>query len=351
MALGGAATTVALAPWKGVGLLPAVTSLLIGHSRFDPAYLERYLDGYGIPDHASFVFWGDRDLVSARFSAVHIVQLAAAFGRDVQLLLRRTDRQEPSKSEFPLIIAALMKPRASLGLLVAQAATLLGCRVPAQAVDLRWPGALEKDARYELSVALPLKDDEPVAGDPELAGITFSTSSYKNPQELVERFGLVAAAAGDELLAAHASGDLRVNAVTLAAGATVDDSAFEAAVTALGLPPLRPVSEPRSSVLWTRTADGRWGVQGVLLESTEPMIRDDGRRMSLGDAQLGDDSLPVRRANHAGTRALWLASAPVVPEQPLTFGLTATDRGVPFTRRLMVPPEPRFANTALAAVA
>ena len=118
--------------------------------------------------------------------------------------------------------------------------------------------------------------------------------------------------------------------MTTAAGQFQDDARLERLVDALGLPPLRPVRSNRSSLLWA-PADGGWALAGLLLESTEPLIRDESRRMGLGAAKLSGTELPVRVVNRSGTTALWLAATPLSVSAPASLEVRATDRLAGFT--------------------
>ena len=136
--------------------------------------------------------------------------------------------------------------------------------------------------------------------------------------------------------------------MTAAPGNVQDDAELERLVDALGIPPLRPVRSNRSSLLWT-PAGGAWALAGVLLESTEPLIRDDSRRMGLRDAKLAGTVLPVRVVNKAGTTALWLATTPLNIAAPATLEVRATDRLTDFTCGLTVTAPPRFTSAILTA--
>ncbi|MDF2574977.1 MAG: hypothetical protein K0S05_1889, partial [Agromyces sp.] len=347
-------TGAAIAPWKGHGSPVSALAQVLSRPTFDVASIQRYFDRYSVAEGEAFVFTGVSDAPSASFFAVHIAALAGTYGRHPVLVLRRTDRprvpDEPYDAE-PSVKGVILKIAASLGMLVAEAAHDAGCAVPPQGIALGWPGALEPDASYELSVAFPETGKRARVGDPELAGITFSTSSFEGPSQLIGSLGFVDAQAGPELAAARATGDLPVG-VALAAvapGTQTGDAALEAALDGLGLGGFGGSGGgARSSVLWSRGDDGRWSVQGLLVESVEPLIREGGRRMSLQGVRVGSIELPIRRFNLAGTRALWLASQPIPIAGETVVSLTVSDRGASITRRLTVQPVPRFATALMA---
>jgi hypothetical protein len=209
---------------------------------------------------------------------------------------------------------------------------------------------LEKGTSYELSCVLPEAGNmHPDKWTPSLGGITFTTSNYTGPADLLQSFGFASGAGG----AAH--GDLPVVPVTAmavptAAGQIRDDAELERLVDALGLPPLRPVRSNRSSLLWAPANGGAWALAGLLLESTEPLIRDESRRMGLRDAKVSGTVLPVRVVNRAGTTALWLATTPLDIATQASLEVRATDRLAEFACALTVTAPPRFTTAILTAV-
>lgn len=338
------------AAWKLADEMPSVSALLAGVDRFRPDYLGRYLSGYFPADHTQFFFTGDHP--SAQFHAGHVDKLAKAFGREVGLLLHRTDRTAVDggngvRDYRSDTYALVRQARSPLDVLVADAAATHGCTPPPTGAWLVWPTGLEPNAHYELSVAVPPAGQKPVPGTPELDGIAFSTSSYGNPDALIEAFGF-ADPGGAGAAAAHASGDLLVQATARAGGLVIDDAEFEALVADLGLPPLRPVDAPRSSVLWVADEDS-WAVAGVLLESTEPLSRGGGKRMSMGRAYVGGIELPVQRLNGSGTLAAWLAASPITIGSPVQLKLRFSDNDDIHERYATIQPVPRFSRGAVTA--
>ncbi|BDZ54040.1 hypothetical protein [Agromyces marinus] len=345
-----AGISAAIAPWKGIGAPVSAAIQVLARPTFDVSSIQRYFDRYSVAEGQSFVFTADAP--TASFFAVHVAALAAAYGRHPVLLLRRIDRprvpDEPYDAE-PTITGVILKVAASLGMLVAETAAEAGCAVPPQGIRLGWPGTLERDASYELSVAFPEKGKRAKVGDPELAGITFSTSSSEGPPQLIESLGLADATSGPALARARATGDLPIRGTLAdAPGTVVGDAALESMLDQLGIQLDGFGGGARSAVLWSRLDGGGWAARGLLVESDEPLIRDGGRRMALQGARIGSTELTIRRANAAGTRALWLATAPIALAAPTVVSLTATDRGAPFTRRLTVEPVPRFATALMA---
>ncbi|MFC9419968.1 hypothetical protein, partial [Bacillus mobilis] len=60
---------------------------------FKPAYLARYVKGFTLADRTEFLFPSDRPGIE--FLAMHIVELAGLYDRDVGLLVRRVDKATP----------------------------------------------------------------------------------------------------------------------------------------------------------------------------------------------------------------------------------------------------------------
>ncbi|MGV9599913.1 hypothetical protein ACWDR1_24955 [Streptosporangium sandarakinum] len=347
------------APWKS-GALPAAKASVVTVNRFDPGFLSRYLTGYTPADHELFHFTGDP--VSATFRAPYIARLAERMGRGIGLAARRTDlRTGPHAFQLAAPSGILLAdgahgPGMSASDLIGPAALRLGCPAPSDGARITAAFPLRPRTPYELSVGLPLTGAVFRPGDPELDGITFTTSAYRGPEELMEAFNL-RPDAGDLATAPASHGDLALGpggdggAAALSGlvdGSVSDDAELEQVLARLGLPPLRPVTEPRSTVLWALTAAGRWGVAGLLLESPEPLIRPG--RMGLSGADLGGTAFPVLRTSRTGTRTLWLLRDPAVPAAPTGLVVRAADGTTRFARRLRVDPRPRFTNGAIKAV-
>ncbi|WP_430645146.1 hypothetical protein [Agromyces sp. GXS1127] len=346
-----AGVSAAIAPWKGIGSPVSAAIQVLARPTFDVSSIQRYFHRYSVAEGESFVFTAD--VPTASFFAVHVAALADAYGRQPVLVLRRIDRprvpDEPVDAE-PVITGVILKVAASLGMLVAETDADAGCAVPPHGLEFAWPGTLACDASYELSVAFPEEGKRAKTGDPELAGITFSTSSYEGPPQLIGSLGFVGAPSGEAVARARATGDLPIRGTVADAGpgTVVGDAALESMLDQLGIQLDGFGGGARSAVLWSRLDGGGWAARGLLVESAEPLIRDGGRRMALQGARIGSTELTIRRANTVGTRALWLSTAPIALAGPTVVSLTATDRGAPFTRRLTVEPVPRFASALMS---
>ncbi|SBS79214.1 conserved hypothetical protein [uncultured Mycobacterium sp.] len=348
-----------VASWKRNVEIVTVKTASRRVDRFDPGFLSRYLDGYTPADHEPFHFTGDP--VTATFRAPHIAQLANTMGRGIGLAARRTDRgNSPHNFLLPALEPAILAtgvygPGLSAADLLAEAARLAGCQSLPDGGQLRGTLPLQPQTPYELSVGLPLTGQTFKPGDPELDGITFTTSAFAGPVELIAAFNLADTAValataptahGDVAIGAGGAGDPEALA-GLADGVIIDDAELELTLAALGLPPLRTVSAPRSTVLWALSA-GRWSPAGLLLESSEPLIRQG--RMNIRTATLAGTVLPVQRASRTGTRVLWLRHDPTVLAGPIPLVVTADDGATVFRRLLRVDPRPRFLQGPIKAV-
>lgn len=348
-----------VAAWKQNPEIVATRTTFTKVNRFDPSFVSRYLTGYTPTDHEPFHFTGDP--LTATFRAPYIAQLATKMGRGIGLAVRRTDR---GVSPHTYLTAALQATvladgvhgrRLSAADLLGVAARQVGCPALPDGAQLTATLPLEPQTPYELSIGLPLTGQAFKPGDPELDGITFTTSAYRGPVELIEAFNL---ASGAVALAAAptAHGDLAIGdggngdpaeLAGLVDGSVADDAELEQILNQLGLPPLRPVARPRSTVLWALAA-GRWAVAGLLLESSEPLIRPG--RMGIHAATLNGAALPVQRSSRAGTRVLWLRRDPTHQLPAATaLAVTADNQGAMFERLLRVEPRPRFLQGPLKA--
>lgn len=331
--------------WKKAVTQFSPLALLSAVDTFDPRYLQRYLDGYLPADHTLNHF--TTDAVGATFGACHVVNLLKAYGRATLLYLRRTDRPRPPVLPTAGIIALITDPLRPLDVLVSEAATAAGCVVPPSGIRITWPGALDPNATYEMSVVFPklgsITDDD----TPGLDGITFRTSAYANPTEQMATLGLEPIPPTNNSPAAHPSGDLLVTAIPVTPGTHRADTDVELAFAALELPPPQPVDSPLSSVLWAKTAAG-WCIVGVLFQSPEPMVRDLGR-MDVTRVAVGNVTATARYVNTSGTLMLWLLPAPMENHHWTTMLVTFTDRGSPLTYRSHIDASPAFAAGALTA--
>jgi hypothetical protein len=195
----------------------------------------------------------------------------------------------------------------------------------------------------------------------------FSTSRFRNPSEMLAALGF-----RDPIGPAQPFDAIATTAVILPSGpAEISDELLDDLIGQLGLDPWPLPASPRTSVVWSRHASpaGTWSIIGVLVEADEPVVRRGFATGAVGEpvppSRLEVASLVARRItelllppiilpgrpprppqtirrvtpigtltervrNAAGTRVLFLASAPI----PITGGLsydlrmTMRERGV-----------------------
>lgn len=337
--------------WLGTAT-QASAAMVLTTKTFTPEYLDRYLQGYTLPDRARFVFTADPP--AAILTAPHVAELATAYGRDLRLTMLRTDRHAAALVKTPVLvgISALLDGRIIDP--VAIAAQTFGCPLPPSQVSAAWPTKLQPSTPYEMSVAFPPTGKTASAASPRLRPVAFTTSAFAGPQELVASLGFTRSTLKKVTVLAVPTGHLAVAdpAVRPAVGTRHTDDELEAALAALGLPPAPPAAAtPRSSVLWSRADDGSWCVQGVLLEATEPMLRTEGTtagdRMALTAASLGGGELPICRWDSSGTRVLWLAPAALRTTTAGQLRVRVSDRATSYVMRLTVPADPPMATSAI----
>jgi hypothetical protein len=313
---------------------------------FHPAMLERHFLGYepGQTEGARFC----DDPLRAHFGADHVGMLADAYGFELKLGVRRTD--VPGTEGDPQLPIAVLVPLLAPWLLDTvgrrwEELALAGpCAVPVPGATLQATPALEPEAWYELHVLAKSKSDSILDG--RLPPVSFHTSRWRNPSELLAELGFALAGTGTH------SGDLEMHADGATVGLLTEgsDAGFEAGLVALGLESLPAPTGSRVSLLWQPAADGKWLLAGVLIEAPEPVLRPgrlDFDRLSFGFG--GDDPsrlLDLRRRDRTGSRLLFLAREPISlgPVSPL-LNLHLVDRmsGAPIQGRLRVPPFPSFA--------
>lgn len=290
--------------------LPAVSSR---QDVFAPAMLARYLAGY-TPAQSEVDRFRD-DPLHVHFSVSHAAALAARYAYELVLAVRRVDVGGAANTLFlpKITLQAPATPEFLTGrslqqFIVAKAAD---CPVPVPGMDMA-TGALglEPRAWYEAYVRADYTAGgvTPTPLPAALRGITFRTSRWRDPADMLAGIGFPKTAASTH------TGDLPVTPVALASAR--GDGAFDAALDALGLHgwPLAP--EPRISLLWTHAADV-WLLAGVLVESPEPVDRPDRCEVALLSARNG--VLPPAAAfttqifDRTGSRLLFLADSPFVP--------------------------------------
>lgn len=306
---------------------------------FEPEMLARHLLGYTPAQSEPWRFRDDP--VQAHFDAAHVAALAETYGFTLKVDLRRVDVwHDPNDAGSPgrtLTLDSSWIPLAAPELLpLADAmrhtfAVEARCPLPKPGASLSaQPPLLEGRAWYEVYVLAQSLKPATVA-DGRLPGVTFRTSRWRSPTEMLSALGFEPGTMPDDPMG-RPPGDLEAAALPTFERPVVedDDAAFEDALIGLGLDGLPPPGEAgRASQLWLPPAGGaaEWGCIGLLVESPEPIHRT--RRLELAAsapphlvlARGGGTPFPVRRRDRSGTRLLLLADEPFAPRAFVVPGL------------------------------
>ncbi|MBK8903657.1 MAG: hypothetical protein IPM53_20915 [Anaerolineaceae bacterium] len=332
-------------------------------SQFEPQMLQRYLSGYE-PAQSELFFFCD-DPLRAHFSQDHVAALAEAYGYLLGVGVRRTDRNEPDlPAPYPLVWSAITNP----AFLTTAAdrrrydlAVNSPCLQPTPGATASLELPLAPEAWYEVFVqASPENDAWHAPG--RLPGVTFRTSRWRNPQEMVAGLGwsVLPGTDGQTVF----SGDLVVTAAAdVATRSTArDDQALVEALAALGINDW-PVSEaPRLSRLWSVDDAGNWLLAGVLIESPEPIIRPE-RVLAGGQIETPESITQPKRVDISGLtldgatvtftlhhdrtaqRLLFVTSTPTdVAAGAARLVLHCRDGSTTFNATLALPARPAFAE-------
>jgi hypothetical protein len=339
-----------------------VSAIRIRRDVFDPVMLSRFLLGY-TPAQTETARFCD-DPLNVHFSAAHVIALAKAYGYTLTHGLRRVDAPGADGDAIELNAKWIGLQETSLlhgaDARRMQVATTAICAMPKPGGTLQSHHPLEPLAWYELYALA--KSDDPAVADGRLDGVTFRTSRWRNPAEMLAGVGFKSAPQ-------PASGDIEIRRLPAPAAPSVDgsDADFEAALDAIGLDGWPPASDARASIVWLRQ-DGNvapaWLCAGLLLESPEPVDRP-GRvelavlRVVMQPSPLG--AFDIRRSDRTRSRILWLCSQPFTPRSWLqrtlfrppqrvypTIALDAVDKaaGVALSGSIALPLVPSFAAEA-----
>jgi hypothetical protein len=301
---------------------------------FQPEMLQRYLAGYDPAQSEAFRFCDDP--LRAQFLQDHVAALAKAYDFELQVAVQKVGPPGVA-DDGPLLMApdwAFATTRDFLG----EVDMVRFDHAMASVCTTRTPGAtasvnppLEPEAWYDIHVRA--KSAKPAFGDGRLPGVTFHTSRWRAPQQMLAGLGFVTA--GQPPPAAVMTGDLAVAdpATLLPAIVEGDDQAFQNAMLALGIDGWPAAETPRISRLWVPAGVGGWRFAGVILESPEPIHRPG--RFDLGglSLQMGAAGAPIRfdirRRDRAGARLIYLTATPfqVVTRERILIGRFPFPRG------------------------
>jgi hypothetical protein len=320
---------------------PEYTSTI--HARqnlFKPEMLSRFLLGY-TPAQTEMARFCD-DPVQVHFSAAHLPALAKAYDYELRCGLQRVDVPGPAGDAVELVPQWISIQRPDLLSTVDQrrfeVAREAPCALPLPGGSLEVRGLeLSAAAWYEVYTLAKYTGKDNLE-DGRLEGVTFRTSRWHKPTEMLE--GLVFTT-----IASWASGDIEVSKLPGAGESTIDgsDADYEAALDALGLEGWPATSDPRVSLIWLREDEGgwpSWKCAGLLLESPEPVDRPGRVEFEKGmpgipaGLELVMTPRPtgvfdVRRSDQTRSRILWLCSAPFTPHSSLRRVLFGPPKPVP----------------------
>jgi hypothetical protein len=286
--------------------------LNVWQDNFRPEMIQRYLAGYEPAQSEEHRFCDDP--LRAHFTQDHVVALAKAYGFDLKVAVRRVDRAGAAYANPKLLIPvwsfgtnkSFLKDADALR---HQYAAASPCSVPKPGTTGTVIFQLEPEALYELYVLADA--DDPGTMDGELPGVTFHTSRWRTPVDMLLGLGFSSAA---QLPANVVNGDLRIPTTSLAPTvAEDDDSAYQAALLTLDLDGWPLADEPRFSRLWVEQA-GTWKFAGLMIESPEPIHRP-GRleltSLALSMGHVGSAvKFDIRRRDRSGSRLIYLTATP-----------------------------------------
>ncbi len=291
-------------------------------STFDPRKLKRSVVRL-LPDHGSPPHFTE-DPVRVAYNIGYIKEMLALYGRDLEVMVRRTDPPPgsqavedggglggiPGKDTLPTKQVTVDFP---LELLEAVDARVIAAVDDSNCLDPRPPEGdarelffdLEPLAEYDLLITAPATAD----GDTDEVIIRkshFKTSRFATPRALLDAFEFIEDSPGISLPT-----EILVSG-TVPSTEQWGDEAFDETLVALGLDPLPRAKEPRLALLISANS-GALSLVGILMEGAEPVVRDG--RLGVSDAKvvLADDTsvgLELVRRNDAGTRLLFAVDTP-----------------------------------------
>jgi hypothetical protein len=287
--------------------------LHIKQNNFQPEMVQRYLAGYQPGQSEDFRFCDDP--LRAHFTQDHVVALAKAYGYDLKVAIRRVDRPGPAYA-----LPKLLTPVWSFGLdksflndtdkIRLSYAVASSCSVPKPGTTGTVLEPLDPQALYEIYV-LAKANDAGVA-DGSLPGVTFRTSRWRAPADMLAGLGFTLAGQATQPVM---MGDLRCDVSSFGVPRTeAGDSAFQAALLQLGLDGWPMPTAPRISRLWALKASDTWLFAGLMIESPEPIHRPgrlelQGLTLSMGHTGSGV-TFDVQLRDRSGSRLIYLTSKP-----------------------------------------
>jgi hypothetical protein len=202
-------------------------------------------------------------------------------------------------------------------------ATASDCSVPKPGTTGTVLEPLEPQALYEVYVLAKASDAD--VADSRLPGVTFRTSRWRAPADMLAGLGFTVAG---QVTSPVMIGDLRCDVTSFGAPRSeIGDTSYQSALLTLGLDgwPLAPA--PRVSRLWSLHAPGSWFFAGLMIESPEPIHRSgrlelQGLSLAMGHGGSGV-AFDVQIRDRSGSRCIFLTSKPfrVVTRELIGAGL------------------------------
>jgi hypothetical protein len=314
---------------------------------FNPAMLERHLRGY-VPGQSELDRFAD-DPVQVVFGVSHAAVLAHAYGFTLKCGLRRTDVPEAEAGDMVLdgVWLWAKTPDFLSGPEIARfhAYAESPCAHPTPAAALEAPvPPLARQAWYEV-FALSESQKNDIA-DGRLRGVTFRTSRWGGPAEMMAAIAVAGGAAGGIAI--------RADAVLAAGAGEASDTAFDAVLESLGIEGWPEALSPRVSLLWRPTPGGAaaWAFVGALIESPEPIHRPGRFELQAATVRVSflgivvERTLDVTRRDRSGSRVIVASSQPTELLSVLRLSGRDVRTGLPVEAEFELPGLPSFALEA-----
>jgi hypothetical protein len=287
---------------------------------FEPKMIERYLAGYDPGQSEAFRFCDDP--LRAHFLQDHVAALAKAYGFDLSVAVRCTERPGDEHAK-PRLLAPIWSFATDPAFLsptdqrrYRYAITSL-CEVPKPGATASVKHPLLPEAWYEIYV-LAAPENESAFEPGRLPGVTFRTSRWRTPEDMFAGLGFTIA--GEPAPAKVMMGDVAINPPAAIGAAVIegDEQAYQNALLALGRDGWMdgwPVAEaPRLSRMWVPDGADGWLFAGLMVESPEPIHRPGrvdlvGLTLEMGNAGA-TIRFDIRRRDRSGSRLIYLTANP-----------------------------------------
>jgi hypothetical protein len=220
------------------------------------------------------------------------------------------------------------------------------CAHPTPAAVMEAPvPPLARQAWYEAFALAESQKPNEIA-DGRLRGVTFRTSRWGGPAEMLQALADAGAAAGGIAIRAAAA---------LPSGAgEASDTAFDAFLEGLGIEGWPEALSPRVSLLWRPVPGGvpAWAFVGALIESPEPIHRPGRFELQAATLRVSilgivvERTLDITRRDRSGSRVVVATSQPTEWLSILRLSGRDLRTGLQVSAEFAVPQLPSFAMEA-----